>query len=499
MISRVVWAFVGICAVGTVLSFGQASSAEPSSVASATFGLGPEDAYLTPTRYTNAYFGLRFDFPDGLQLRPVPMPAALNRRIQLLDMASSAGKYAALTFSAYEYKSKNYTDAKSLLRRELEQEIFTGVEQIHGVAKATVGDKPFFYYEARKGAEQHVMFAGEMSGYVLTADFRARDAEVLHRMVAAFSAMEFFPPQEARRRAGQSAAAYQGPAISEQHLREVREAKPADHLDPGKVAGGVYENAQIGITYKYPAGWNIEPAGAIEPAIERYREYVSGEPLLGPRERAVVKACRKTLLSVWRTHPGADGLVSYDDFGEVTLSAMPLSCFPNVRFPSDPRDAAAVREFVLGMQFTQPIQRDMNEASTYEAGGRPFVLTRGTIAYKTKEDALSRRVSVALAMTQQRGYLLIWLFAAPHDSELRELLHAKVGFVTQAESSGATQQDAGPPGEANWGAPGGMQATPASSAPGGASASVNPSPLLNGDGLKGESAPEQKLPPTHPN
>ena len=417
--------------VGAVLCLGQATLPVEPSVPVATFGQNPEDAYLSPGHYTNAYFGLQFDFPEGLGWRPVPMPSALNRRIQLLDLVSSGGKYAAVTLSAYEYKNKNYTDAKSLLRRQLDQELFDGVDQVHGVAKATVGGKLFYSYEARRGTEQHVMFAGELPGYVLTADLRARDLEVLHRLVSAFTSMEFFPAQESLRRAGKEAGVYQGPAISEQHLQQVRESKPAEHLDAGEIEKGVYRNAEIGITYEYPEGWTVEPAGAIEPAVERYREYVSGEPLLGPRERAVVKACRKTLLSVWRTDPRTTGQVTYDDFGEVTLSAMPLACFPNLRFPSDPKDATAVREFVRGMQITQPLQRDMNEASTYEAGGRTFVLTRGTIAYKTQGDALSRRVSVALAMTVQRGYLLIWLFAAPHDAELRELLHAKVDFEPQ--------------------------------------------------------------------
>lgn len=475
---RAVLALVAMCGVGAALSFGQAASPALSPVPAGAFGQNPEDAYLSPDRYINAYFGFEVDLPEGLGLRPVAMPSSLNRRIQLLDEIGSGGKFAVVSLSVYEYKNKNYTDAKSLLRRELDQEIFGGIEQVHGVAKTTCGSRPFFYYEARKGTEQHVMFAGELPGYVLTADLRARDVEVLHRLVAAFTAMEFFPPQESVRRAGKAATVYQGPAISEEHLREVGESKPAEHLDRGEIEKGVYHNAQIGLSYEYPEGWTVEPAGAIEPAIERYREYVSGEPLMGPRERAVVKACRKILLSVWRTHPGAAGQVSYDDFGEVTLSAMSLSCLPNVRFPSDPSDPAAVREFVLGMQLTHPIQRDMNEASTYMAGGRPFVLTRGTIAYKTKEDALSRRVSVALAMTQQRGYLLIWLLAAPHDSELRELLHAKVGFEAQTDASTGT---AAPTSEAH--------------APDAAATAA----VHTGDGSSGASRIEPSVAPKQPN
>lgn len=471
------------------MAYSQPAPATPEASASA-FGTDPEDAYLSPSRYTNAYFGFAFDFPDAASLKVVPMPASMDRRIQLLEMAGPTAEHGGITLSAYECKTKNYSDAKTLLRNQLDQELFVGVEELHGIGKTSVGGRPFFYYETRRGIDQHIVLAGEMNGYVLMADLRARDPKIVHDLLAAFAKTEFFPTQEAQKRAGAQAQVYQGPAISAQHLREVREALPAEHIDPGKVTGNVYSNGQIGMTYQFPSGWSVEPHGAVEPAVEHYREKVSGEPLLGPRERAVVKACRRTLLSVWRSKPEPDGEISYDDFGEVTLSTMPLSCFPNIRFPEDPRDPAAVRRFVQGLSFTLPLQRDMNVARTYEAGGKTFVMTHGTIAYKAEGDALSRRISVALAMTEQRGYLLIWLFAAPHEAELRELLQAKVGFAPSSNSGrlplntpgggAATQQD--PP-------------QPESSLQGDASSAVNSNPAAAG-GTDSAESPSQPAVPT---
>ena len=423
----VFWMLAGVAASAQ-------SSATPDTPLVNGFGSDPEDAYVTPASYTNAHFGFTFDFPAGAALKLVPMPAATDRRIQLLEMSGSTPEHAGITLNAYEYKNKNYTDAKSLLRTWLDQELFVGVEELHGIGKTTVGGRPFYYYETRKGIDHHVVLAGQLDGYVLSAELRARDPKLVHELQAAFSTMEFFPPQEAERRAGKQAKLYQGPAISAQHLREVRESLPGEHIDPGKVQGNVYINGQIGMTYEFPKGWNVEPEGAVEPAVERYREKVLGEPLLGPREKAVVKACRRTLLSVWRSKPQSDGEVPYDEFGEVTLSTMPLACFPNIHFPENSSDAAAVRQFVVGLSFTLPLQRDMNTARTYEAGGKTFVLTHGTIAYKQAGEELSRRISVALAMTVQRGYLLVWLFAAPHEEELRELLAAKVGFDSDRQA-----------------------------------------------------------------
>jgi len=366
----------------------------------------------------------------------------MDRRIQLLDMVGPSPAHAVISISAFEYKGKNWTDAKGILRRELDQDLYTGVEELHGLSKTTIGGRQFYYFETRKGVTQHVELSAELNGYVLLAVLQANDPKMLKDLTSAFYQLKFFAPAEARQHAGPEATAYDGPAVSLQRLRELRGAPPAARMDPGKIAGNVYHNGQIGFLYEFPKGWSVQSEGAVEQAVERYRDGVLDEPSMGPREREVVKACRRTLLSVGKSKPGADGQVPYDDFGEITLSAMPLSCFPNLRFPDDPKDADSVRRFLVGYSFTNPLQRDMRDARSFEAGGQTFVLTNGTIAYKVDGDALSRRISVAMALTQHRGYLLVWLFAAPHDAELRELMNAKVGFDPDRKSKQATMTKA---------------------------------------------------------
>jgi hypothetical protein len=403
----------------------------------------PENAFLSATRYTNAYFGFGFEFPPNTGLKPIPLPSTVDRRIMLLAMAGSSPPHPVVSISAFEYRGKNWTDAKGILRRELDQELYTGVEELHGLSKTTIDGHQFFYFETRKAVSQLMELATELNGYVVVVVLQANDPKMLKDMTSAFYRVKFFPPQEARRHAGPEAVAYEGPAVSSQRLRELKSFPPAKQMDPGKVEGNIYRNAQIGFLYEFPDGWSVEPEGAIESAVGRYREKVFDEPGMGPREREVVKACRRTLLSAWKEKPGPDGQVPYDNFGEVTLSAMPQSCVPNIRFPENPKDADAVRRFLTGYSFTQPLQRDMRDARSFEASGKTFVLTSGTIAYKVDGDALSRRISVAMALTQQRGYLLVWLFAAPHDSELRALMNAKVGFDPEPTGKDTTTLKAG--------------------------------------------------------
>ncbi len=434
-----------ICLLACSWSVAYAQSASSTSAPDprALADLDPEDAFLSTTRYANAYFGFVFEFPPDAQLRPIPMPASLDRRIQLLVMTGSTSTHPLLAISAFEYKGKNWTDAKDILRRELDQELFTGVEELHGLSKTTIDSHQFFYFETRKGVTQHVELATELNGYVLLVVLQANDSSMVKNLASAFYRTRFFPPQEAKQQAGPEAVAYEGPAVSSQRLRELKAAPPAESMDAGHIEGSVYRNAQIGFRYEFPKGWSIEPKGAVEPAVERYRKKVGDDPGMGPRERDVVKACRRTLFSAWKSKPGPDGQVPYDEFGEITLSAMPLSCFPNLKFPDNPKDADAVRRFLVGFSFTQPLQRDMRDARSYEADGKTMLLTLGTIAYKEEGDALSRRISVALAITQHRGYLLVWLFAAPHDSELRELMNAKVSFDPDPATAQASKVSGG--------------------------------------------------------
>ena len=119
---------------------------------------------------------------------------------------------------------------------------------------------------------------------------------------------------------------------------------------------------------------------------------------------------------------GADGQLSYDDFGEVTVSAASTACFPGMKFPASPTDQRAVQDFLLQFGLTHPVVRDMRDAKAFTSGGSVVVFLHGTVAFQVPGDELSRRLSIAMAVTSRRGYLLTWFFAAPHDSELKELL-----------------------------------------------------------------------------
>ena len=411
----------------------------------------PDQGYLSSTRYINRYFGFAFDLPPDVKLEPVPQPVARDGRIQMLQLAGPAPEYPAVSIVAFPLRTKpTVVDAKSILRKGLDQELYLGVEELHGLSKTTLAGHQFFFYETRRGGDQHMALATNLEGYVVLAVVAAGDEKTVKQLETSFQHLAFISPAKAREYAGGDAQEYEGPAISSHRLAQFEADPPASHIDAGKFSGNSYKNQTLGFTYRIPTGWTLHPEGAVQPAIERSRWRNYDGPWLGSGERKLLQVCDRNLFSAWAKPAGTDGQLSYDDFGEVTVSAASVACFPGIKFPASSTDRQAIKDFLLQFGLTHPIVRDMRDARAFTSSGSVIVFLRGTVAFQIPGDELSRRLSIAMAVTSRRDYLLTWFFAAPHDSELRELLDEKVTFDSEPLSK-----------EASAAKPGGGQTSPA--------------------------------------
>ena len=121
----------------------------------------PSRAISRPPATPAGISGLSFDLPADVQLEPVPRPVAHDGRIQMLQLAGPPPAYAAVSIFAVPLRAKTAPDAKAILRKALDQELFYGVEELHGLSKTTLAGRLFYFYETRRGAEQHMAFAGQ--------------------------------------------------------------------------------------------------------------------------------------------------------------------------------------------------------------------------------------------------------------------------------------------------------------------------------------------------
>ena len=389
----------------------------------------PEQAYLSASRYVSQYFDFSFELPPGLHLQPIPQAAARDGSIQLLELAGPPPLDAEISISATPTASGKNQDAKTLLRYALDQELYRGVEELRGLSKTSFAGHEFYLFETRRGIEQHFLLATTSGDYILRIFLAAHDDRTLKQLESSFEHVVFFAPADLRQYVDAGARPYDGPAISSHQLEALESDPPASHIDPGRINGDFYENSAIGFSYRIPQGWTMEAEGAVQPAVERDRARENfGMPRVGRNEHRLMEACSRTLFSVWAKRPAADGQISYDDFGEVTVSAISIACFPRMKFPDNATDQQAAKDFLLQFGLTHPIIDDMRDGKAFSADGSIFLLLQGTVGFVVPDDDLSRRLSVAMAITQRRGYVLTWFFAAPHNAELQALTNERVIF-----------------------------------------------------------------------
>src|ERR1017187_2413287 len=311
----------------------------------------PEQAYLSTARYPNGFFGFSFELPADAHLEPVSQPVAADGRIQLLKLGGPSPADAAVTIVAFPPQSQEALEAKAVLRKALDQELFRGVEELRALSKTMLAGHQFYFYETRHGIDEHMLAAANLDGYVVLVELAAHNEKMVKDLESCFQHVVFFAPQQVRQYIAADALAYEGPAISSHRLAQLNADPPESQIDPGRLESGIYRNPALGFSYQLPSGWFVEPQGAVLPAIERARANDSLSPLLGggtpnagAAERQLMKACSRTLFSVWAKQPGADGQIPYDEFGEVTFSAMPAECFPGMKFPASSADQRALRE-----------------------------------------------------------------------------------------------------------------------------------------------------------
>lgn len=389
----------------------------------------PEQAYLSSSRYVNQYFGFSFDFPADARLAPQPEPASRDGSIPLLDLAGPPPADAEIAIAAIPTGGVKGNDAKLFLREALDQELYRGVEELHGLSRASLSGHQFYYFETRRGIEQHMLLATTSGEYVLRIVVAAHDENTVKKLETSVEHVVFFASSITRSFVTADAKPYDGPSISSHRLAQLESDPPANHIDKGNISGDFYENSMLGFSYRIPQGWSIESAGAVQSAVERDRTTQDfGRPRMGRAEHKLVEACSKTLFSVWAKRPGADGTLAYDDFGEVTVSATSLACFPMIKFPEHGAGREEVKDFLRQFALTHPIVEDMREGKVFVQDGMTFLFLEGTVAFQVPNDELSRRLSLGLAITERRGYLLTWFFAAPHDAELRALTNERASF-----------------------------------------------------------------------
>jgi len=165
----------------------------------------PEDGFISPRKYTNAFFGFSLPLPQDAQLQPLAQEAVPGdpSRHALFAANSTRKGYPVIAIIADEIiGSGNAEPKKAVLGLGARS-----VDVLH------IGGKEFSRGEWRADEIYRVVYATAVNGYLLYVSAFSYDKKVLHECERSIQALAFFDPAKAQEQAGPDARPYQGPPL----------------------------------------------------------------------------------------------------------------------------------------------------------------------------------------------------------------------------------------------------------------------------------------------
>ncbi|HET9741681.1 MAG TPA: hypothetical protein VFQ00_02925 [Terriglobales bacterium] len=375
--------------------------------------LRPETAFLSPARYTSAFFGFTLRLPLDVRPKRLSISEPENSAHHFLFEASvpSSGQTprALFTITADQISgaspdaTKGHLSAaglKHLKQVKLAQRIFWTGSYKHTFAYSTTAE-----------------------GYVLTFTITLSDDNLAYEFQEGMASIAFFDRSRAREVAGFGAEPYGAIGLTPEQLQAAKEA--LDALDPGQIVGNTYRNAALGFEYRFPAGWYAaEPnAGAGASLFLPTSERNDGRP-------PAFRGCTRVLLRATKnplngSHAGFNPTI-------VALIADP-QCLPApVTFPDSVHDREHIVEVVRTIsnqlaQSTPP--KDDITVKAASVAGKIIVVLPAEFALPTSEQNLYLRVHSEIAVTQIGKDWLILFLSAQSQEELNRLLQTGIKFA----------------------------------------------------------------------
>jgi hypothetical protein len=165
--------------------------------------LKPEDGFVSPKNYTNAFFGFSVPFPSGVQLTLLKESAAarLPYRHALFGANSRTEGYPVFVVLADEIASSRNTDPKAALSA-------LGAQKVRST---NLGGRDFATAQSKSNGIYHLDYATAVRGYMLYLSVFAYDKRVLEEFQHSIEGIEFFDPATAKQHAGPDSRPYNGP------------------------------------------------------------------------------------------------------------------------------------------------------------------------------------------------------------------------------------------------------------------------------------------------
>ena len=388
----------------------------------------PEAGFVSPSQYTNAFFGFSLPLPK-------------DRKYQIEDLSESD---KALEHSLFAYKSASKgltlliasaTQVFDAPDDAAQKAVFIpGMQGQKGAQALSIGGRLFWKGELEEktfsGKLRRLRYATGVPGYVIVfsiSSYNSGQAEDLRNCI---ESVKFFDPARASEVAGSTSRAFL-PTTAKRRLENAPQLDVA-HLEQGFISGNRYSNPTLGFIYQLPEGWYPDAQNS------NANKHEAETATTDSTRAAIVEECTKRLLSATEPIP-ANGPTGSSP--RITIMAADPSCFAaDLKYPQSVHDSEALHRIgqaiVHGFAGTPLLGREANLVRAIELDGHLFLEMPSVSAVPVVGSTLLRKVHRSFVLTSLQQYWVIWLFETDTPSELERMMKSTISFAPPRQAAG---------------------------------------------------------------
>lgn len=380
----------------------------------------PENGFLSPGKYTNAFFGFSLPLPKDTGLREQTL--SLKRGIRdhfLLGLHSSGEGLTTFTITAKEASG----EAEKEARKDAAGPNSSKLKEIK------IGGRTFWRSESPKTiGTQTLVFSTAVDDYAVQFEVISFNPEITMELERNIEQLTFFDPSRAKVMAGADSKPYT-PGASQFPTNRIGQ------LSAGSIFGNVYRNEELGFRYEFPQDWVVMSRTTQEGGAQPGHQFKWGDSPTAQQEHEAASQCTRDLLFVTH-HLEEDSKIEQFN-SKVLLTVADPKCVPGSRFPKTIDDREAVQQIARqvvqyfktsAMSSTEPARvRAFNNA------GRTTIEISQSFAVATAGQPDPTTVFFSTLVMEVDNYWIIWIFSTDNKKELQELRNTKIFFDAPVE------------------------------------------------------------------
>lgn len=413
------------------VSFAQVQNT-PADGAKGPEDLAPDSAYISPTKYTNAFFGFSMELP---------------RELQWGTLSENYGKNDSYFLCGALVMRATKLTMVSAMARKPEGDIDDAARKAvtRGFAKppreVEIAGKKFWVAEEelkKNGTTMwHVDYATPLDGSVLQIDIFSGDSKLAREIQRSVGEIKFFDPAKAAEMAGPDSKPF---LTTRAQMAKAKEQ--LDELDMGSVTGNVYENDELGFASELPTGWIANDKATTDRAVEEGHQKAYGNQVWAAREHEMMKECTRTVLAATKYPVGSAQFENSPDKELIYIMVLDPACMPRAKFPTSVADREALRRMAESELLVLTRWRGTSDVKPavdgFEVQGHLMVQLSESVPFRSEGNSHSdKEVFMAHEITQLKGYWVAWNFMATSEAEIDAMLKTRIKFEDAVAAQGA--------------------------------------------------------------